>query len=82
MTSFIPADHIDETMEILRSLHNAWKTAMLKININKTECLTNLIVNEEIFVDACLIRQSSSYEYLRMETHSIVGDAHQQDGHD
>lgn len=63
----IIADRIDEAKEMLHRLQRTSETVGLKINFNKTEYLTNLVVSEEITAEGNPIKQASSYKYLGHE---------------
>lgn len=67
----ITADGIDQAQTMLESIHEACKEVGLKINFTKTQCMTNLVMSENISVDGRSIEHVVSYRYLGHEIRNI-----------
>lgn len=63
----IIADSMHEAKQMLQRLGEASNAVGLKINTNKTQYMTNLVMSEAIKIDGISIEQVGSYKYLGHE---------------
>lgn len=61
------ADRTDEAREMLARLNTVSKSVGLKINMAKTQYMTNLVMSENIKLEGYNIEQVTSYKYLGHE---------------
>ena len=60
-------DRVDEAKEMLAKLSHASNQVGLKINIDKTKFMTNLVLSEKITLDDMEVEQVAMYKYLPLE---------------
>lgn len=61
------ADRFDHAMAMLEQLNSASHKVGLKINVSKTQLMTNLVLSEGVYIDGIQVEETTSYKYLGHE---------------
>lgn len=61
------SDRLDHAMNMLQQINSASHKVGLKINVAKTQLMTNLVLGEGVYIDGIQVEETTSYKYLGHE---------------
>lgn len=61
------SDRLDHAMNMLQQINSASHKVGLKINVAKTQLMTNLVLGDGVYIDDIQVEETTSYKYLGHE---------------